>query len=258
MYSVFENINLEAFTENKITSEEDFNEIKIQLEKSFQTNEGQIFLSAKKEELDQDFDEIHKLYNKLSKTRSLKSISKLNGELSQKLNKFRIKYSEFITNDKLLQDTLELEILHEYGEKIITVVLIVKDVSKLANENPQNLELKKILDKYSKATENLLVAVEKCYSVITFKELESINAFVSELIKFSDKFIKSREKNTERYISIAKRINSTCKAILWELDKDKNTNTFTENKSWDLIIGEHPYEKLLKESKQRIHSLGED
>lgn len=75
--------------------------------------------------------------------------------------------------------------------------------------------------------ENLISAVEKYSAGATKEELEEIQCFAEHLVREESELLKK--------ISIFRKITNTAKAILWEIDRQKNQHKNTVESLLDFV-----------------------
>ena len=219
MSFLLEDMILIETNENEIKEqEENLQEIKKQLEEIFRNEQATI----PKEDFRKPFSKIEiafkKLENATTNQLSLKDKCKIYEIICKNFKNLQEKYSDFLT-DELINDLLEVEAYFGWKKQIYKLKILSEEVREV-NKNEINNKKLYIL------VSSLLQALEKYSIGATQKEIDAIQYLAEILIT---------EIKLPNSISIFRKILTTAKAILWEIDRYKKQSQNTVESLLDFL-----------------------
>ncbi|MDD1416885.1 hypothetical protein MEN41_20375 [Dolichospermum sp. ST_con] len=215
MSFLLEDMILIETNENEIKEqEENLQEIKKQLEEIFRNEHATI----SKEDFRKSFSKIEIAFKKLEDATtnqlSLKDICKIYEIICKNLKNFQEKYSDFFNNE-LINNLLEVEAHFGWKKQIYKSKFFSKE---MIGFNKNDNDIYKKNEKLYMVVSSLLEALEKYSIGATQKEIDGIQYLAEILIT------RIQSPNS---ISIFRKILTTAKAILWEIDKYKKQSQNT-------------------------------
>lgn len=198
--------------------EENLKEIKKQLEEIFTNQKATI----PTEDFRKSFSKIEIAFKKLEDTTtkqlSLKDKCKIYEIICKNVKNFQEKYSDFLTNE-LINDLLEVEAYFGWKKQIYKLKSFSEEMRAVNKNDIDNKKLYMVVS-------SLLQALEKYSIGATQKEIDSIQHLAEILIK------RIQSPNS---ISIFRKILTTAKAILWEIDRYKKQSQNTVESLLDFL-----------------------
>jgi DNA-binding transcriptional regulator YiaG len=194
-------------TENALKEqEENLLEIKKRLEDIFESKEATI----SKEDFSKIFSKIEISFEKLENVTTNQGNSKLKYKIYETIyknvKKIKEKYSDFLTNE-LINDLWQVEAYFGWEKQIYKLILFSEDIAEF-NHN----DIQKRMEKLYIAISSILQALENYSISATQQEIDVIQNLAKKLIA---------EISSSNHISVFKKILTTSKAILWEIEQQR-------------------------------------
>ncbi|BAZ28717.1 hypothetical protein NIES4074_11510 [Cylindrospermum sp. NIES-4074] len=211
-------ISIEISENETREQEENLKQIAKQLEEIFLTENSVIPIEVFRKDCSKIAAAIKKLEEAYTKKVNSKAKSRIYEGIYKNIKTIRIKYSDFFTND-LIDKFVEKELYFGWKKEIYKISSLAEAEDfqeKVIQFNHEDAN--KYFEKVYKIVATILQAVEKYSAGATKKELEKIQYFAEHLVE---------ESKLLNKISIFRKITNTAKAILWEIDREKNQHKNT-------------------------------
>ncbi|MBD2566464.1 hypothetical protein [Anabaena lutea] len=223
MSFLLEDMMLIETNENEIKEqEENLQEIAKQLEEIFRTENAAI----PKEDFRKYFSKIENALRKLEKAKTNKLNSKAKSRIYEEVYKnvknLKEKYSDFLTNE-LIEKFAEIEVYFGWKKEIYKLIFFSEEIVEINKH-----DIKKGSEKLYNIIYTMLQAIEKYTVGATQKEIDIIQHLAENLILY----IENKRLNT---IPVFRKTLNSAKAILWEIDRQKNQSKNTVESLLDFL-----------------------